>query len=249
MDEQEEGGGIGGQVAKLVFGLITIAVFGWMLTNTYAMLKLVFPNDVYLPWLGLAVFDLGAIAWLLVFIMTAHGTEQHAIALVSSALSLLGAVAMTVAHLYFGGQKFTQIPDSLGTYAIWIVGIMTAVHGVAIWAFHLRNPDAILKRQSRQHMDAVLAQALLQSRQQTAAMKGDLAQQISDAQMAALSRRVSEMAGANGRAALPNGKGTYIPAPPEPEVLELNAQVEAAPEPRPLPRKTSAPTKRTSPRS
>ena len=146
-------------IAKGLFYLFAAVVVVWMVTNTKGMLDMVFPGNVVIPWLGLAVFDLGAIAWLVVFLRDASGTGQRSISVVASLVSLIGAIAMTVAHLYMGGQTITDVPAEMGTYVIWAIGVMTALHATAVWAYHILDPLEMMEIKQKMGEDRIIALA------------------------------------------------------------------------------------------
>lgn len=150
---------MGKAIAKGLFYLFAAVVIVWMVTNTKGMLDMVFPGNVVIPWLGLAVFDLGAIAWLVVFLRDSSGTGQRSISVVASLVSLIGAIAMTVAHLYMGGQTITDVPAEMGTYVIWAIGVMTALHATAVWAYHILDPLEMMEIKQKLGEDRIIALA------------------------------------------------------------------------------------------
>ena len=150
---------MGKAIAKGLFYLFAFIVVAWMVTNTKGMLDMVFPGNAIIPWLGLAVFDVGAVAWLVVFLRDASGTGQRSVSIVSSLVSLIGAILMTVAHLYMGGQTITDVPAEMGTYVIWAIGIMTALHATAVWSYHVLDPLEMMEIKQKMGEDRIIALA------------------------------------------------------------------------------------------
>ena len=153
-------------IARGVFYALALGVWVWMMTNTLGIAQMVFPpggNDFLgdmLPYMALVMFDVGAVAWLLVFLRHAEGIVQRSIAVIVSFISLLGAIFLSVAHLYLGGQALTSIPAEMGTWVLWAIGGMTLVHGTAIWASHIADPEEMRKIKTQSIMDNGKALAL-----------------------------------------------------------------------------------------
>lgn len=153
-------------MAKGVFYALALGVWVWMMTNTLGIAKMIFPpgeDDFFgdmLPYMALIMFDVGAVAWLLVFLRHAEGVMQRSIAVIVSFISLLGTIFLSVAHLYLGGQALTSIPAEMGTWVLWAIGGMTLVHGVAIWASHIVSPEEMRTIRTQSMLDDGKALAL-----------------------------------------------------------------------------------------
>lgn len=132
-------------IARGAFYGLALGVWLWMMLNTLSITRMVFPSQDFLgallPYMALVMFDVGAVAWLFVFLRYSEGVVQRSIAMVVSFISLVGGVFLSVAHLYLGGQTLVQIPSEMGSWVLWAIGGMTLIHGVAIWASHLASPE------------------------------------------------------------------------------------------------------------
>lgn len=157
---------MGKTIARGVFYALALGVWVWMMANTLGIARMVFPpgGDGFLgdmlPYMALVMFDVGAVAWLLVFLRHAEGIVQRSIAVIVSFVSLLGAIFLSVAHLYLGGQALTSIPAEMGTWVLWAIGGMTLVHGIAIWASHIADPEEMRRIKTQSIMDNGKALAL-----------------------------------------------------------------------------------------
>lgn len=185
---------MGKAISKGLFYLFAAIVVFWMVTNTKGMLDMVFPNNTIISWLGLAVFDVGAIAWLVVFLRDASGTGQRSISVVSSLVSLIGAIMMTVAHLYMGGQTIADVPDEIGTYVIWAIGVMTALHAAAVWAYHILDPAEMMEIKQKMGEDKIIALAFKKADAEIDNRADVLATHIGSAWADNAERRVQETA-------------------------------------------------------
>lgn len=149
------------QGAKIVFLLISVALFAWTGYLTVSFLSMALPGAFWLaPYLGLVVFDAGMLGWLFVFLWMAEGSTQRAIALGLTVFNLLGVGLMTIAEIVLGGQTLTAAPAGLGTAAIWGVGIWTFVNVAAIIFFHASSPEARIAAAIQDEKDAVVDMAL-----------------------------------------------------------------------------------------
>lgn len=145
-------------IARGVFYALALGVWIWMMTNTLGITQMIFPADgeflgAMLPYMALVMFDVGAVAWLLVFLRHSEGVAQRSIAVIVSFISLLGAIFLSIAHLYLGGQTLASIPSEMGTWVLWAIGGMTLVHGIAIWASHIVNPDEMREIKTQSMLD------------------------------------------------------------------------------------------------
>jgi apolipoprotein N-acyltransferase len=131
-----------GYAAKIVFYVFCLVVLGWTATLTASFVQRVLPDSQVEPYLALAVFDGGAIAWLMTFLWGARGLGQRAVSILMLVLDLCGVALMTIAELFLGGQTFTEAPAGLGTLAVWAIGIWTFMNLAAAYAYHVLDPKA-----------------------------------------------------------------------------------------------------------
>ena len=82
-------------IGKILFYVFIVAVFAWTASLTLAMVRIILPNDPITPYFALALFDGGALTWLMAFIGHAKGLIQRAIAVLSLVLDLAGVVALS----------------------------------------------------------------------------------------------------------------------------------------------------------
>lgn len=129
-------------VSKILFYVFCVAIFGWTASLTLDFVGSVLPNDTIQQYMALAVFDGGAITWLLVFLFKSEGLAQRAISLIMTIADLIGIGVMTVAALFLSGQQYTNVPASLGEIALWTIAIATFANVAAAYAFHISSPDA-----------------------------------------------------------------------------------------------------------
>ena len=110
-------------IAKTVFYLLAGVLLVWTASLTLSFLGRALPEIKLAKYFALAVFDIGAVAWLLVFIASAEGIAQRVIAVLACVLDLVGIGLMVVAETMLGGQNYVSIPENLGAIAIWGIAI------------------------------------------------------------------------------------------------------------------------------
>ncbi len=146
---------LGATIGKIMFYLLAIGLLIWTASLTQELVSMILPDNVILSWFALLLFDGGALIWLLVFMFVAAGPGQRAIAGLLMAFDLLGVGLMSFADLYMAGQTLTAIPAFLGTAVVWGVGLSTILNVVALYAFHISDPENVVKMRLRAMADSI----------------------------------------------------------------------------------------------
>lgn len=84
---------------KVMFGIFVLALLVWAGNLTIHAVRAAIPNDPFAPFLALALFDFGAIAWLHTFMYGARGTGQRTTAMLLTVFDLAGVVIMSAGGL------------------------------------------------------------------------------------------------------------------------------------------------------
>lgn len=171
-------------IAKIIFYLVAVTLLVWTATLTVSFLQSVLPNAFWaVPYLGLVIFDGGMIAWMIVFLSHAQGAIQRATALILTVFNLIGVGLMVVAEILLDGQTWTTPPESLGTIAVWAVGIWTIVNVAGVVLFHLGDNDARREMAMQSEKDAVFDAALDDLKTRRIAAQKQLSQEMSAVMM------------------------------------------------------------------
>lgn len=169
-------------VTKYLFYALAGLLFIWTSSLTVRLVSRLLPGDFVTPYFALALFDVGALTWILVFLKNAEGLPQRATALVAFLLDLAGVFGVAAGELFLGGQTLATIPDGLGTLVVWTVIIYTATNLAAVYAFHLTDPDELQEIKLRTLQDKVRDEALAQVEanvnQQTRQLAGEIADRM-----------------------------------------------------------------------
>ena len=172
-------------IAKIVFYLVAVVLFTWTASLTVSFLQSVLPNTFWVvPYLGLVIFDGGLIAWMFVFLSHAQGAIQRATALILTVFNLLGVGLMVVAEILLDGQELTAAPESLGTIAVWAVGIWTIVNVAGVVLFHLGDNEARKEMAIQSEKDAIFEGALKELGKRRVNAQAALAEELSGAMFA-----------------------------------------------------------------
>lgn len=148
-------------IAKFAFYTVAVVLLGWTASLTYAFVSQALPDmPWFVPLLSLIVFDVGMVAWMVVFLSYAEGAGQRSIAILACVMDLIGVALLVLAEILLGGQQMATAPAQLGEYAIWGIAAWTVANVVAVVAFHLLAPEARVQMALQAEKDAVFEAAL-----------------------------------------------------------------------------------------
>jgi len=161
---------ISNTIASFAFYLFVVVVAGWMVTNNYDMLYIASGSDM-MSLLGTALFEGGAVVWLLFFLYRAQGENQRGIALLGSALDLLLGIASVGIHLSM------RVDKAWTAWVVTIILLATIVNAILLWAAHIADPKNIEAMQAQSHKDKTMKLAYKIAEDK----RGETAAEIADA--------------------------------------------------------------------
>ncbi len=123
------------------YGMLALGLFGMVVSLTMGALEWIMPEEDILRFVGLLLFDVGAVIWLAVFIYYANGTVQRAISILMFLACFIGTALMVALKLLQGGQQFVTPPPELGMVATYGVIAMIVISLGATYLYHLSNPE------------------------------------------------------------------------------------------------------------
>jgi hypothetical protein len=167
-------------VTKFLFYALAGLLFVWTSSLTVRLVGRLLPGDPVTPWFALALFDIGALTWLMVFLKNAQGLPQRAVTLVAFLADLAGVFFVAAGELFLGGQTLAAIPAQLGTLVVWAVIGYTAANLAAVYAYHLTDPDELQEIKMRSMQDKVRDEALKQVEANVTEQTRQLASEIAD---------------------------------------------------------------------
>lgn len=201
--------------AKAVFYGVAAILVLWTGTLTYGFVSSVLPNMHWLvPLFALVVFDVGMLAWLVVFLDYAEGTPQRTISVFLCLFDFAGVSLMVFAEVFMGGQVLAEVPAMLGESALWGIAIWTVANVLGVLGFHLTSPEARKSMAIKSLQDDVFDLALEKTRDKLES----IADRVADAKADQL---VAEVVGITKREKQPKvieHEQTALPAPDVPQV-------------------------------
>ena len=158
--------------ATIAFYAFVVVVLMWTGTLTLAEVRDILPDDPITPYFALALFDGGALVWLLVFIAKAKGLWQRGVSALMLLADLVGVIAFSMARLFSGGQTMTEVSPEMGAAVVIGLGVMTAINFLGIYAFHVTDPETLAEIEAQSLEDELFEEAQKQAR---ANMEGEKA--------------------------------------------------------------------------
>lgn len=168
-------------VARFVFYAVALILFAWTASLTYTFVAAALPQmPWFVPIFSLVVFDIGMLAWMLVFLNYSEGPGQRAIAIMTCLFDMIGVALMVIAEILLGGQQLATAPAQLGEYAIWGVGLWTVGNIVSVVLFHLLSPEARKAMALQAEKDEVFTASLEALKKRRVANSARLADGLSE---------------------------------------------------------------------
>lgn len=151
-------------IGRIVFYAFVVVVFLWTSSLTLGEVREILPGDPLTPFFALALFDGGAVAWLLAWMGHARGLWQRGIALIMLVVDLVGVVLLSAARLWTGGQALADAPEMMGAVVVWGIVGATLLNLAALYAFHIADPDVIAAIETGVMVDTLRDEALSQAK-------------------------------------------------------------------------------------
>ena len=206
-------------IGKIFFYIFILAVMGWTASLTIAEMKAILPNDPITPYFALALFDGGAIAWLMAWIGHARGLMQRSVSVIMLVIDLGGVVLLSAGRLLAGGQTMADIPASLAAAVIYGVIGATLANLAAIYVFHISDPDIMEDIETSILEDTLRAEAMKQAQQNIEAQAQELGAILAARATGKLKYRLAlPMADDEARAVI-DAKSEDIPADKRPNLV------------------------------
>lgn len=150
-------------IGKIVFYIFVLAVAAWTASLTLGEMRAILPNDPITPYFARALFDGGALAWLMAWIGHARGLMQRAISAIMLVVCLAGIVLLSAGRLLDGGQTMVTASASLSAAVIYGVIGATLANLVAIYAFHVSDPETMEAMEAGLLSDTLRNEAMKQA--------------------------------------------------------------------------------------
>jgi len=132
-------------ISKIIMGLVFVAGGAFSAYNNFALFSSIFGTDVdgvLSSAAGLALFDVGALGWLLHYAHSARGNAQRAIAATVGVLCLVLTLVAAGTHIILT-QTLTTVPEWAGLVAMIAILVGLAINILGLAANHMADPAII----------------------------------------------------------------------------------------------------------
>lgn len=224
-------------IANFVMGLVMVAGAAFSAYNNFALFQSIFGDDiqgVMSSAAGLALFDLGALGWLLHFAYSARGNAQRAIAATCGLLCLVLTLIAAGTHIILS-QSLIAVPAWAGLVAMVAILVGLTINILGIAGNHMAQPDVLTAMREQAQNDEreeairgaqgqVFREALRQSVARIGQTAASVAEQLSQEFAQDANREMLSMTSGGDSTAAPR-----LPAPHSKPAYQYAAETEPAP--------------------
>lgn len=153
-----------GSVGKYLGYLFAALIISYTATLNFQVAGRLVPGNLFMQAMTVALFDVAALVWFVMFITQARGTAQWAFALIGWLVGLIGAVILAGGELILGQNLVVfSNPERLGWILIATVIVACITHVLLTYLFHLNDPavknrieigQKVAEKIARAHEDA-----------------------------------------------------------------------------------------------
>jgi hypothetical protein len=160
---------IANTIGKYLGLIFAAAVILFTASLTLQLAQRLIPDNVFLQYMTLVLFDVAAFVWFVMFITQAKGTVQWALAGIGFLVGLAGAIIMAGGELILG-QKLVVIsdPSRIGWVLVATVIIAALTHVTLAYAFHFSDPAVKNRVENAQEVSKAISRAYEDARAQIA---------------------------------------------------------------------------------
>lgn len=128
-------------VAAVFFALFGMLVIALLMSYTFEALAFIFPDNFTSQIMGMVLFDVAAIAWILAFIYLCKSIMQYAFAFIGFVFALIGTLLMVAIDVMLGGQEMIEAPAWINEALIYGFIAAAIVHVILVYAYKLAAPE------------------------------------------------------------------------------------------------------------
>lgn len=155
-----------GAIGKIGFYLLAVGLVVYAGSRSLDFIQVTLPPDQKLiGWLGLLATEGGAIIWLIVFLKQSEGVAQKAIAVLSAMVDMIGSITLftfdTLIRSAQNGAIVALTQDDVKNVILALSGLI-GLNLIAVFAFHVTEPDNLRKMREDAAHDAVQSSLLQQ---------------------------------------------------------------------------------------
>lgn len=172
-----------GFATNVLFFVLVIVLIALMVSYTLSFMNTLFPNDYVKAYGTLAVFDLGAVIWFLVFLFKAQGAGQRGTALLGLVVDFVGSLIIVAAEVFTAAQAFLTDPALAGQLrevATYVLVIWLGVNIALTYIFHITDSKQQEDMRARNIQDDATAKALDMAEVKVNQVAAKVADELSD---------------------------------------------------------------------
>jgi len=128
-----------GPLAKTLFALFILAVFAGVMYYSFHALGLIFPGDLAGQMFGMALFDLAALVWFLVFVKNCQSTMQYVFSAIGFMLGIVGTLGLVGIEVGISSGLLEAAPMAKPLSYIFLGALLG--HLLLIYATHAAAPE------------------------------------------------------------------------------------------------------------
>lgn len=173
-----------GVISKIMFYVLIVVLLVLNASYTMTFTSTLFPNDMIKIWGSLLLFDVGAVAWFLLFLSTAEGAGQRGVSLLMGIIDLLGSLIIAGAEVFGAASSYLSDPTMtawLSETATYVLFIWLGINIASTWLYHVFAPHQQEAMMVRAMQDDVTAKALKLAGAQVEQMSVGVANQLAPA--------------------------------------------------------------------
>jgi hypothetical protein len=128
-----------GPLAKTLFALFILGVFAGVMYYSFNALGLIFPGDLAGQLFGMALFDVAALVWFLVFVKESHSTMQYVFAMIGFIVGIAGTLGLVGIEVSISSGTL-EAAAMMKPLSYIFIGAMVG-HLLLIYARHAAAPE------------------------------------------------------------------------------------------------------------
>lgn len=172
-----------GFASNILFFVLIIVLIALMVSYTLSFVGTLFPNDPVKQWGTLAIFDVGAVVWFMVFLFKAKGAGQRGTSLLGLVVDFVGSLIIVAAEVFTAAQSYLTDPATaawLRETATYVLVIWLGINIALTYIFHITDPKTQEEMRARNIQDDVTAKALDMAEAKVNVIASDLADELSE---------------------------------------------------------------------
>lgn len=172
-----------GFATSILFFVLIIVLIALMVSYTLSFVAKLFPEDAIKQWGTLAIFDLGAVIWFLVFMFKAKGAGQRGTSLLGLVVDFIGSLIIVAAEVFTAAESYLTDPSIaawLRQTATYVLVIWLGVNIALTYIYHITDPKQQEEMRARNIQDEITSKALDMAEAKVNQISASLADELSE---------------------------------------------------------------------